>query len=68
MDKDTKKIVKEAQRQGWRFDESGRHPKLWPPDKTKTAVIVAGTPGDRRARQNLIAEMRRRGFRWPPEK
>ncbi len=33
MDKDTKKVVKEALKQGWRFDDSGKHPKLWPPDK-----------------------------------
>lgn len=69
MKKEVREIVQEAQRQGWRVEiaKSG-HIKLFPPDRTQTMVTIAGTPSDHRWRENALAELRRRGFRWPPEK
>lgn len=55
--------------QGWRY-ERGRsgHPKLYSPDRTKSPVVLSGTPGDRRDFRNTVAEIRRRGGVWPPPK
>lgn len=68
MNVDWKKLVKEAERQGWTV-EPGRKGqlKLVPPDPTKQIVYVHGTPSDQRAIKNKIAEMRRQGFQWPPK-
>jgi hypothetical protein len=68
MDKDTKRVVKEALRQGWRVEERSKHIMLWPPDKTLSPVTIASTPSDKRALNNDIARMRQRGFQWPPPK
>lgn len=69
MKKEIREIVEEAQRQGWRVEiaKSG-HIKLFPPDPTKSLVTLPGSPSDQRWRDNALADMRRRGFRWPPQK
>lgn len=54
--------------EGWRYDASGKgHPVLYPSDRTKPALRVPTTPGrNPRGWQNWLAEVRRRGGRWPP--
>ncbi len=62
-------IIKEARAQGWRVERTkSGHWKFTPPDKTKKPIFTGGTPGDRRALRNHLAQMRRAGFRWPPSK
>lgn len=61
MDKDTKKIVAKLIAQGWRIDESGKHPKAYPPDRTKPMVTISSTPSDHRAYKNMVAQLRRSG-------
>lgn len=60
--KETRKIIREAKRQGWRVDEKGKHYKLFPP--VGRMVTMAKTPSDVRALQNMIALMRQSGFKW----
>lgn len=65
--KDWRKVVREAERQGWKVTGlTSGHWKLVPPDRDKPIVHAAGTPSDRRNLDNTIALMRRSGFRWPP--
>jgi len=55
--------------QGWRIEaRKGGHDMAFPPDKTKSAVTLPSTPGGGRAIPNLIAQLRRSGFIWPPPK
>lgn len=65
MDKDARKVLKEAERQGFEVGTTKRgHPIVH-----KDGAFVAtysGTPGDVRAIRNFIAQLRRHGFRWPP--
>lgn len=68
MNKDFKKLLKEAERQGWRVEEGGKNYVLWPPDRTQSMVTVAKTASDVRALQNTIGRMKQRGFSWPPKK
>ena len=65
MKKEILEVLKEAQDQGWRVVDSSKGWMLYPPDRSQGPVAVHGTPSDRRALSNMIAEMRRRGFRWP---
>lgn len=66
---DIKKVAREAERQGWRVDRTSKgHWRFIPPDPQGRICIHSGTPGDRRGIHNLVAEMRRQGFRWPPSK
>ncbi|GEM_PF-431702 len=58
-------VIKEAERQGFQVDRTKRgHLQFTPPDKAKDMVIASGTPSDKRAILNLIAQLRRSGFIW----
>ncbi len=67
MNVDWKKLVKEAERQGWTVEVIRKGLKLIPPDPTKKIVVVHGTPSDQRAIRNKIADLRREGLQWPPK-
>lgn len=62
------KIRKEAAAQGWRVVEVANGWMMYPPERSKTPVLVHRTESDQRAMRNTIARMRQRGFRWPPTK
>ncbi|MEU0515604.1 MULTISPECIES: hypothetical protein [Amycolatopsis] len=66
MDKDARKVLREAERQGFEIRTTKRgHPVVY-----RDGVFVttySGTPGDRRAIRNFIAALRRAGFIWPPK-
>lgn len=51
--------------QGWTFRRTKKGVYCVPPDSTKKMVMWHGTPSDRRARENFIAELRRQGFEPP---
>lgn len=65
-----KAIRKALREQGWRIEsgKKGRHDMAYPPDRSKPGVPLPGTPSGPRWRQNLIAQLRRSGFIWPPPK
>ncbi|MEX0755714.1 MAG: hypothetical protein WD556_11455 [Actinomycetota bacterium] len=64
--KDLKEVFREAERQGWKVTQTpGGHWKLVPPDPSKDIVHTGKTPSDHKALANVIAQMRRSGFRWP---
>ena len=65
MDKDTKRVAKAAERQGFEVATTTKGHVVF----TLDGVVVAtasGTPSDHRALKNLIAQLRRSGFIWPP--
>jgi hypothetical protein len=66
MNKELRKVVRAAEAQGWRVEATKKGWMLYPPQTSQGAVAVHGTPSDVRALHNTIAEMRRRGFIWPP--
>lgn len=65
--KDIKAIRKALTEQGWRIENKGGYDQAYPPDPTKRRVKLPKTPGEGRAIPNLIAELRRSGFIWPPK-
>lgn len=67
MDKDLRKILKEAEKQGFevRTTTSG-HPMVYRNGQFVTQS--SKTPSDRRGIRNLIAALRRHGFQWPPKR
>ncbi|HXF73985.1 MAG TPA: hypothetical protein VNO79_15420 [Actinomycetota bacterium] len=67
MAKDIRDIVKAAEEQGFRVERTRKgHWVFYSPDTTKNPVYHSGTPGDRRAIDNLIADLRWAGLVWPP--
>lgn len=67
MDKDLKKILRAAEKQGFEIRHtSDGHPMVYRDGKFITKS--SKTPGDRRGQLNLIATLRRHGFRWPPKR
>jgi len=59
-------IKKAALQQGWRVEPTkGGHWSFLSPDKTQSPVVASGTPSDRRSMNNLLAQLKQRGFIWP---
>jgi predicted RNA binding protein YcfA (HicA-like mRNA interferase family) len=62
--KELKEISREAERQGWRVGKTKKgHAQFFAPDG-EGIVTAAGTPSDHRSIDNLIAMLRRYGFKW----
>lgn len=62
MHKEVREIRRTLKRYGWRFRPAkGPYELAIPPDKAKPPVKLPSTPGGRRWKQNLIAELRRSG-------
>jgi len=65
VDKDTHKVLRAAEKQGFEIRTSAKgYPMIY-----RDGVFItktAQTPGDQRGLKNLIATLRRAGFKWPP--
>ena len=70
MARDIDQITQALEDQGWRLGPPRRsgHRMAYPSDKTKSPVLLPGTPGGGRWKENLVAQLRRSGFVWPPPK
>ena len=67
MDKDTRVLLAEAERQGFTVTISKRgHPQVYLNDKWVTTL--SGTAGDWRSMKNALAAIKRAGFIWPPRR
>lgn len=64
MKKQLKQILKEAKKQGWQvsYTKNG-HMCLKSPTGGQP-IYTASTPSDHRGLKNLVAHMRRQGFKW----
>jgi predicted RNA binding protein YcfA (HicA-like mRNA interferase family) len=63
---DEAELERAALDQGWTVERTKRgHRRFVPPDPTRRIVIGSGTPGDRRAIRNLLAQLRRESLVWP---
>lgn len=68
MNKDTRKLLAEAERQGFTVKVSRKgYPMVYAPDGTFVTKI-AQTPSDRRGWQNALSALKRAGLRWPPKR
>lgn len=68
MDKDTRKVLDEAERQGFtvRITKKG-HGQVRDSD-SRIVAVFAGTASDRRSFANSLADLRKAGFVWPAPK
>jgi hypothetical protein len=63
--KDIKQIRKAPVDQGRRIDaRKGGHAIAYPPQKSKSAVVLPGTPSGSRWMHDLISQLRKSGFIW----
>jgi hypothetical protein len=72
VDKEHREVINHlVGNQGWRYKKpsGGGHPKLFPADPAHALIRVPKT-GRRRGRAfgNWLAEIRRKGGHWPPER
>lgn len=63
MPKEYKKLIKEAERQGWRCEYTKDGCQLYAPDGANI-VTIHFTETDAHAVRNTIARMRCFGFKW----
>jgi len=62
--KELKEVIKAAERQGWRVEETKKgHYWFFAPDAVNK-VLAAGTTGGGKGMGNLIAKLRSYGFVW----
>jgi hypothetical protein len=56
--------------EGWAYKKpcGGGYPRLRPADPSQTVIQVPKTPSSQRRYNNWIAEVRRKGGHWPPER
>lgn len=67
MHKDLRKIAKALTKQG--FDvEVTRKGHLIVSRDGRAVAVFSGTPSDWRSMKNSLADARRAGFRWPPDR
>lgn len=65
MDKDTRKVLQELERQGFAVRISkGGHPMVYK-DGVRITTF-SGSASDRRSFRNALAPLKRAGFQWPP--
>lgn len=66
MDKDTRKILKELEAQGFtvRRTSKGHHQVSL---NGRVVTVFAGTASDWRSTRNGLARAKRAGFKWPPQ-
>ncbi|MFN8175831.1 MAG: hypothetical protein U0T02_12265 [Solirubrobacteraceae bacterium] len=60
---DLRKIRKRAKQQGWRVEKRKEYWLFFPPDRSKSAARIAGTPSSQRSLRNFLADMKRKGYR-----
>ncbi|MEA2682182.1 MAG: hypothetical protein QOK05_510 [Chloroflexota bacterium] len=65
---DLKKIKRAAQDQAWVIETRNGKVYWRPPGKTKREVRQPNTVHDQRALKNFLAELKRQGLLWPPER
>jgi hypothetical protein len=53
---------------GYRKPQGGGYPKLLPADSAQAPIKVPKTPSSQRTYSNWVAEIRRKGGHWPPER
>lgn len=68
MDKDTRKVLAEAERQGFTVRITRRGHALVRDRDGIPIATFGGTTSDVRGLRNGIAALRRAGFVWPPKK
>jgi hypothetical protein len=60
--KEIRRLIKAAEGwPGWRVEKTKAGWMLYPPDKSQSGVLIHGTPSDRRAWDNTLARLKRRG-------
>jgi hypothetical protein len=64
LDKEVRKIIREAQRQGFRVKPTKKGWMIYGRRKDQGCVVLHRTPSDRRGLQNSITDLRRLGFTW----
>lgn len=67
MDKEMRKVVKALEAQGF-VVEVTRRGHLMVRRDGRIVATFSGTPSDWRSFRNSLADARRAGFRWPPER
>jgi hypothetical protein len=69
--KDYRDVVKYLiDNEGWSYKkpQGAGYPKLLPADAACTPIKVPKTPSSQRTYSNWLAEIRRKGGHWPPER
>lgn len=67
MDRDTKKLITASEAQGFIVELSRKGHPVFSKDG-KLIATGSGTASDPRSIKNVIAQLRRAGFQWPPRR
>lgn len=65
MDKDTKRLLAEAERQGFSVRMTSRGHAQVRDSSNVVVAVLSGTASDHRSFRNAVSQLRRAGFVWP---
>lgn len=60
---DAKKLRRDLERKGWRVEKRKEYWLLFPPDRSTTPARMSGTPSSQRTWSNLLADLKRKGYK-----
>jgi len=60
---DFKKVIRRAEKQGWRVEKRKEYWLFFPPDKAESPCRAPGTPSSQRTWTNFLACLRRKGYK-----
>lgn len=60
--KDLRKLIRQAEKEGWRVETRKNKVMFFPADKSAEVITVHLTPSDWRAMRNFVALLRRAGL------
>ena len=68
---DYRKVVKyliDSEGWGYKKPQGGGYPRLLPADLAQAPIKIPKSPSSQRTYNNWLAEIRRKGGHWPPER
>lgn len=67
MDKDTRKVLREAEKQGFTYSVTAKNHFQVRNPAGEIVAYLPSTGSDVRGMKNAIADLRKAGFVWPPK-
>jgi hypothetical protein len=60
---DARKLRRDLERKGWRVEKRKEYWLLFPPDGSTAPARMPGTPSSQRTWHNLLADLKRKGYK-----
>ncbi|SDU76975.1 hypothetical protein SAMN04488563_5377 [Jiangella alkaliphila] len=59
-------VDRQIRQRCWRYARGKGHPRVYPPNRSQTAIVPTSTPNDDRALKKFVSLVGRVSGEWPP--